>query len=717
MFSSISNFLPAALHSSSPQKTVQIRQDDDDDDDDPGSKSDPNADDTSALKKKKDKTASETFIFVRPPPAKSNHPLNLQVQLVPPNARGPSGLTSASRQSLDISASAPTTPSNSAPATPVDATPPSTGGYEQGASLTRTASNRSTASSTYSSTSTTSTASTASSRRMIVPLYNLQAHNVMTNIIVDAGTDAKIARFTKRGIEMLDLAVLEPVEVYKGGGAPTHGGEVPVGASSGFSTHTVGGRPSIGGGGGLLVPGSAGSRPGTPDHHTNSSQASLASSSAHSHAHAHLHHEPHEPDAHAEAPQTQAQTPQGKRNLFGKLFKKKDAGVVEGGLAPPPTTTGRGHARTLSALSARSVSPNPGRTSMSSAHRSSIDLASPGGEDAGVAGTGAVAPGRAPVLGLLPGVSSPVHPPKGRPGLYVWVVKRWLKGDFGGGLLAAAKGMVKGQGGGDGDLTGEVEVRFEWKRGKGKARRRREREHKDKGQEREREGEEGPGEHHPHQQHASRRQGSTANLGAQAKRLSISAISRQSSFSTMAASEDGHVLDARHSVAAPNAEEDLSGEESDPEDSETPWTCTVKVRRLAARHARGHSHYSMRSGHGSGEEVVDPIQAEHDRAQWKKEVVRIKVGTMSPTPHHPKVVAMLKVPFPLPDVDVEHMVVRKREAGHAGPLSAINGHGLVITAEEIKDVVCSTGLWLVVRESFGGIGKVSRKGDGWRIRG
>ncbi len=26
------------------------------------------------------------------------------------------------------------------------------------------------------------------------------------------------------------------------------------------------------------------------------------------------------------------------------------------------------------------------------------------------------------------------------------------------------------------------------------------------------------------------------------------------------------------------------------------------------------------------------------------------------------------------------------------------------------------GLWLVVREGFGGVGKVSRKGDGWRIR-
>lgn len=42
--------------------------------------------------------------------------------------------------------------------------------------------------------------------------------------------------------------------------------------------------------------------------------------------------------------------------------------------------------------------------------------------------------------------------------------------------------------------------------------------------------------------------------------------------------------------------------------------------------------------------------------------------------------------------------------------------GTTLTAEEIKDIVCSTGLWLVVREGFGGVGKVNRKGDGWRIR-
>lgn len=123
-------------------------------------------------------------------------------------------------------------------------------------------------------------------------------------------------------------------------------------------------------------------------------------------------------------------------------------------------------------------------------------------------------------------------------------------------------------------------------------------------------------------------------------------------------------------------------------------------------------------------------------------------------------VALLKVPFPLPDVEIEHMNVRKRiitPAGVARPATssgdhsahgngsagALNGkqpgsgmknlfgsgkehqgggagaypEGLMLSAEEIKDIVSSTGLWLVVREGFGGVGRDRRKGDGWRLRG
>ncbi|KAJ7203563.1 hypothetical protein GGX14DRAFT_651628 [Mycena pura] len=648
MFSSLSNFLPAALHPS-PQKVdpqQQIRPDDDDDDDDAGNKSDVN--ETGVLKKKKDKNPNETFIFVRPPPAKTNHPLNLQVQLIPPNSRGPSGLTSASRQSLDLSTSA---------------------SASFGAALARTSSARSDGSthssaSTYSSSST----STTSSRRMIVPLYNLQAHNVMTNTIVDAGTDAKIAKFNKRGIEMLDLAVLEPIEVHAGGGAP----EGPPGAGSAFSTRTVGGRPSATGA--LQVPGAGagagGSRPGTPD--PTSSQASLASSSAHSQA-----------ASYTDAPAlTPTATPQGKRHLFGKLFKKKDAAAGEKDEARTPTPGPMGHARKRSV--GRSVSPNPaaaaaaaGRTSIGSP-RASVDL---GSEEAHQLAQ-AQAQAQATVLGVLPSVSAPTRPPRGRPGLYVWVVRRWMKGD-GGGLLGVAKGIVRGHGHGEGDLTSEIEVRFEWKRGKAKRRAL-----KDKG-DKGREDESGQG-HGPARRHASAANLS-AGMGTPSKRLS-----RHSSFST-AASEEGHAGDGsvarRQSLlvasVSGHGDED-SGEESDPEDSETPWTCTD----------------------ASGKRDKDK----------DKEGLRVKVGTLSPTPHHPKVVAMLKVPFPLPDVDVERMVARKRETGPGqGSLGAKPAHtpslGLLLTAEEIKDVVCSTGLWLVVREGFGGIGKINRKGDGWRIRG
>jgi hypothetical protein len=147
--------------------------------------------------------------------------------------------------------------------------------------------------------------------------------------------------------------------------------------------------------------------------------------------------------------------------------------------------------------------------------------------------------------------------------------------------------------------------------------------------------------------------------------------------------------------------DDDDGDESDPEDSETPWACALLAHR-------------------TGGADVD--------------LVRVKVATLSPTPHHPKVVAALKVPFPLPDIDVEGLSVRKRivtpagiarpappervESGSSGLSSPglQNQPALMLTAEEIKDIVSSTGMWLVVREGIGGVGRVSRKGDGWRLR-
>ncbi|KIK66342.1 hypothetical protein GYMLUDRAFT_38154 [Collybiopsis luxurians FD-317 M1] len=159
----------------------------------------------------------------------------------------------------------------------------------------------------------------------------------------------------------------------------------------------------------------------------------------------------------------------------------------------------------------------------------------------------------------------------------------------------------------------------------------------------------------------------------------------------------------RSKAAAAQAEDD-DGNDSDPEDSETPWTCTLKVRRLGI------------SGLPNTAGSLPPPSSTP---------VKMKIATLSPTPHHPKVVAMLKVPYPLPDLEVQTLSLRKRPVGPPGSqvpnlgmgLDPTHGMvGLALRAEEVKDMVCSTGLWVVVREGFGGVGKVSRKGDGWRIR-
>lgn len=128
------------------------------------------------------------------------------------------------------------------------------------------------------------------------------------------------------------------------------------------------------------------------------------------------------------------------------------------------------------------------------------------------------------------------------------------------------------------------------------------------------------------------------------------ASSRPASF----ISGNGH-RSPRRSVDTSNAGsvahhgEDDSGDESDPEDSETPWNCHL---------------------------VLGPT-------------TRIPLGTLSPAPHHPKLVGQLAVPFPLPDLSSTGL----------GP----DGGGL--TREELKDVIIVTCLHLIVRESFGGLAR------------
>ncbi|KAI0651162.1 hypothetical protein C8Q79DRAFT_898363 [Trametes meyenii] len=696
--------------------------------------------DEHGVKKKKERT-NESFIVVRPPPSKTNHPLNLQVQLVPPSNRD-LNRTSSGRRSRDSSV----------------------GPEEDGASdiqLTRTSSNRSDVSmySSYSSTSFSSVASsstTSSGRRMIIPLYNLQAHNVLTNVIVDAGTDAKVAKFQKRGLEVIGLAVLEPVEVWGEGGNPAPAaGTSPSAPPTSLPDENMA-RASVD-----FVRAHLTSE---PPHTPTSSALSLNSEGTSEYPHTPV---PVTPTPNPATPTTPRNTP-GAKKFFGKLFKRR---------GDSPTSSPSFPTSPLPPISAQPPSPVQPTTPLPSAttdnsrvsRRSSLLLAA---NSLGVPGHSPSASStepppssrenvilQPPVLGIQPTLSSPAYPPRGRPTKYVWVVRRWLKGTPES-LLSGMKGKFNEARGAPlhaGAVEGMVEVRFEWARGKsGKKSRSR------------RDGEEG-GDRARSKRHSlalssaaqsqtslhqqppqvvisdppqTKKRGVSA-AAAEAARPRRSVDSRRSTSphatASTATSEDDH---QKHSPSTEDA-----GDESDPEDSETPWTCTLVVRRLSP------SRYPPAS----------PLAPSGPTSGGGASTVRVKVAGVVPTPHHPKVVALLKVPFPLPDVEIERMSVRKRiitpagvarpatwsgdrpstangngasnskppasasgvkgffngakESQGSGAPGALHPEGLILTAEEIKDIVSSTGLWLVVREGFGGVGRVSRKGDGWRLRG
>ncbi|KAI0354280.1 hypothetical protein OH77DRAFT_1405316 [Trametes cingulata] len=712
------------------------------------------AGDDHGAKKKKERT-NESFIVVRPPPSKTNHPLNLQVQLVPPSNRDVNR-SSSGRRSRDSSVG------------PAD---------DDGASdvqLTRTSSNRSDVSmySSYSSTSISSMASTSttsSGRRMIIPLYNLQAHNVLTNVIVDAGTDAKVAKFQKRGLEVIGLAVLEPVEVWGEGGnpAPIPGNSPNAPLASLPDEHAP--RASVDLAQSHLTP--------EPPHTPTSSALSLNSEGTSEHPHTPA---PVTPTPTSATPVTPRNTP-GAKKFFGKFFKRR---------SDSPSTSPSFPTSPLPPINAQPPSPAQPTTPIPSAsgehsrvsRRSSLHLGntlSIPGHTPSASGSDAHPPSarenvvlQPPVLGIQPTLSSLTNPPRGRPTKYVWVVRRWLKGSPES-LLSGMKGKfneARGAAAQAGAVESQVEVRFEWTRGKSGKKRRSRRDTADSGVER------------THSQRHSLALSSAAqsqtSLHQQPPQVVVSdpPASKKRVASASAAekparprrSVDSHRSTSPHATASTttaNSDEDQQkvspstedhDDESDPEDSETPWTCTLIVRRLnASRLPQPGSPLPTASAQASGP---------------GSSTVRVKVAGVVPTPHHPKVVALLKVPFPLPDVEIERMQVRKRiitpagvarpatssgdrptngngngNGNAAGSIASSNGRnggsgmksffggakenhgpgagaganpeGLILTAEEIKDIVSSTGLWLVVREGFGGVGRVSRKGDGWRLRG
>jgi hypothetical protein len=587
---------------------------------------------------------------------------------------------------------------------------------------------------------------------MIIPLYNLQAHNVMTNVVLDAGTDARIAKFLKRGLEVIGLAVLDPMEVWnhgRVGGGPLLFTEPPVAGSArnSLDQHHLG------------VP-----APQTPD----SSAISLSSAGDPTPKLRDI-----QPPSVINSPQS---TPNGAKKFFGKLFRRKDSPIPA--VVEPPDSP------------------------VSSPLKPSLNLpipSSPAKRNSMLLPDQALSPFlskdvilQPAVLGIQPTLDATSYPPHGRPTAYVWTVTKWLKGSPEG-ILGNVKGIFQG----DksireepmGELERQVEVRFTWTRtergGKGKARR---------------VGTDatgvtaglrvGGGSKNASRRNSAAMTSSNNSVNSlhdrekKGKRSSViegvqsgfGLIPKRSMESTRSRSpkRPGSLTTNTTASETNEGDDEVSRSreddgESDPEDSEVPWTCTVHVMRKSTgglfsptTNTPSGSRFSQRSGQqrnanlsGSPTPVQEqqqalglrstPSQTTPTQGPPPPQQIKLKVATVSPTPHHPKVVSLLKIPFPLPDIEVTTVNVRKRivtPAGIARPVEpnsptggngtgslnmqsfSLNGNGgrprdtgLVLTAEEIKDIVASTALWLVVREGMGGVGRGRRKGDGWKLRG
>jgi len=668
----------------------------------------------------------------------------------------------------------------------------------------------------------------------------------MTNVIVDAGTDAKIAKFQRRGIVLIDLASLEPVEVW---------GDHPscVGRANGEDSQPMPSRIPMT----LSIPASSG---GQLEYHltalpsvTSLNPVKTSQSEILQQNYPEPQPQPHlpfPPNLSDDSDATPVSTPKlpatsaAKRNFFGKLFQgnanKKTKNSPSRSPAPSPSPmTDRlplpskptskvsqlpSSSNSLPPISAENIRPAekghtknirlttytvPMKATLKSKNRLSVATTNSssslnGSTDAQGVGLGLsqgrnsnlIAPSpnvsasslaattesvesesiahgnlsllttphhhqlshstslttptnplppqtqlqklqsRPPVLGIQPTFVSALGSnlsgtcgKKMRALMYVWIIRRWLKQPAHddnssshsptgrGGFLGLGSGSRGDeQNGNAAELGSGIEVRFEWKRGKVKS--------SNRGRTRNTKGEVG-----------DRRSSMTAhddrgvaekNGGARRKRSvnrtsSLSGSGKSSrSIGSGAGSEEGSEELRRRGLRRPTSSHNSSegmgesgddGDESDPEDSETPWVCTLKVRRTTAPCTKN-GRLGLKQSSRTGEKVL-----------------KLKVATLSPTPHHPKVVAMLKVPFPLPDIEVERLCLRRRlrevvpgqdNVNDTGltPPDACDGNydGLELAAEDIKDIICSTALWLIVREGIAGVGRVSRKGDGWKLR-
>lgn len=587
---------------------------------------------------------------VRPPPSKDRNPLNLQIQLVVPSTSLPSRTSGESVRDSSSNLGLPSASSSSG-------------------ILREPLRRRGSSGSSHSARSEMTTASSASgstsASRKVTPLYNLAVHSIMPTTVSDAGTDQRVAKYSKKGaVEIEDFGILEPRELIHGlNDLATLEGNGGAKAGAGLDSEVLATRHDCDAGDTGVVT--------SPDV---------------------------EPPTSFEAMTPEARSPElaspGAKLMkrfkglhFGPKSASSGSGNVGAGSSGVSTTT-QGVGAFLNGL---------GVPTSKSARQSTADSTRP----VSVAGlslvsglsaaAGAKSSGLKPgveILPLVPGAGLSEHGARRSYG-YVWTIAKLTRrvADEEGNLSEVPLD-VDGQNqvlrsvwrhfntanklGGDErhPHPQRIPVRFEWTRdgkhgsfspAKSPVVLERRRAGVDFvpawGAKRMsvQSGEAGADTALPPEAEATAASGDSLRLPVANSRARPSgtsrSLSRDASRSNPASprqSSDGR------SLKGSSAHGDDDGEFSDPEDSEESWSCHLVLSCST----------------------------------------RIPIGTLSPAPHHPKIVAQLAVPFPLPDLS------------HTG----LCADGAGLTREEIKDIICVSALHLMMRESFGGLGKVRKRG-------
>jgi hypothetical protein len=386
--------------------------------------------------------------------------------------------------------------------------------------------------------------------------------------------------------------------------------------------------------------------------------------------------------------QNLATTPESApKKFFGKLFKKKDTAngsdksihrksisevVIEPSRSNPDSSTPNSTVRASVTEHMAFVGHSTFGTAPAVVHRRVSDpIINPDGAVTGLTGPSAGPSLQLSVSGSSDGQAEGIPYPMGpstRPIGYTWTMKKWAKKNsesWASQLVAASAAGL--------DARMDGDVVFEWVKMKSPSALSRMSTRNTANS--------------LQVGNRSKSRASTIDVGAESSLYSVNSLAppRSSSPLPPSPSPDGRPAGARamstrstptrpatptDEVSTINTQTDDGAYDSDPEDSETPWTCSVWIKKTNTRQF---------------------------------------LGTLTPAPHHPKVIAMLKIPvglqgIPLCAVEVKRTADNEKAQRQKDAEKRVREE-VCITEEGLKDVICVSAMWLVAREEFGGLGK------------